>query len=85
MISKHQVPAFRASSSDDVADAEWQAITSWSHRHQDKLHHSVHRLIPQQKKDRFKVPGVKKDIPRIEMVHYPDMILELSTRLLAAQ
>jgi hypothetical protein len=28
---------------------------------------------------------VKKDIPRMEMVHHQDVTLELSTRLLAAQ
>jgi hypothetical protein len=29
--------------------------------------------------------GVKKDIPRIEMVHHQDVAVELSTRLLTAQ
>jgi hypothetical protein len=28
---------------------------------------------------------VKKDVPRIEMVHHQDVAVELSTRLLAAQ
>jgi hypothetical protein len=45
----------------------------------------VHCLIPQWKKDQFKVLGVKKDIPRMEMVHYQDVTLELSARLLVAQ
>jgi hypothetical protein len=45
----------------------------------------MHHLNPQQKKNRFKVPGVKKDIPEMEMVHYHDVALELSARLLAAQ
>jgi hypothetical protein len=85
VISRHQGLAFRASSSDVVADAAWQAITSWSHHHQDKLRNSMHHLIPQWKKDQFKVLGVKKDIPRIEMVHYQDVTLELSACLLAAQ
>jgi hypothetical protein len=53
-----------------VADAAWQAITSWSRRHQDKLQDVLYPLIPQRKKDQFKVPGVKKDIPRMDMVHY---------------
>jgi hypothetical protein len=59
-----------------MVDAAWQAITSWSHRLQDKLQNLVHRLIPQSKKDQLKVPGVKKDIPRMEMVHYQDVALE---------
>jgi hypothetical protein len=29
--------------------------------------------------------GVKKDVPRMEMVHHQDVRVELSTRLLAAQ
>jgi hypothetical protein len=33
----------------------------------------VYRLIPQWKKDQFKVPGMKKGIPKMEMVHYQDL------------
>jgi hypothetical protein len=83
VISRHQGPAFRASSNDAMANAAWQTITSWSRSHQSKLQNTVHRLIPQWMKE-FMVPGVKKDIPRMEMVHYQDVTLELSTRLLAA-
>jgi hypothetical protein len=36
-------------------------------------------------KDKFKASGVKKDDPRMEMVHHLDVTVELSTRLLAAQ
>jgi hypothetical protein len=85
VISRHQGPAFQASSSDVVANAVWQAITSWSYRHQDQLQNSMHHLNPQRKKNRLKVPGVKKDIPEMEMIHYHDMALELSARLLATQ
>jgi hypothetical protein len=35
--------------------------------------------------DQFKAYGVKKDIPRMEMVHHEDVAVELSTRLLTAQ
>jgi hypothetical protein len=49
------------------------------------LQNSVHYLLPYRKKDQFKVYGVKKDIPRMEMVHHQDVTVELSTRLLAAQ
>jgi hypothetical protein len=31
------------------------------------------------------VSGVMKDVPRIEMVHYQDVMVELSTHLLVAQ
>jgi hypothetical protein len=57
VITRHQGPAFRASTSNVVADATWQAITSWSRHHQDKLQDSVYCLIPHRKKDQFKVPG----------------------------
>jgi hypothetical protein len=49
------------------------------------LQNSVHYLLPYRKKDQFKAYGVKKDIPRMEMVHHQDVMMELSTRLLAAQ
>jgi hypothetical protein len=49
------------------------------------LHNSVHYLLPNRKKDQFKAYGVKRDIPRMEMVHHQDVTVELSTRLLTAQ
>jgi hypothetical protein len=49
------------------------------------LQNSVHYLLPYRKKDQFKAYGVKKDIPRMEMVHHLDVTVELSTRLLAFQ
>jgi hypothetical protein len=73
------------SHSDAVADAAWQAITSWVRRNKSCIQNSIHRLLPCRKKDRFKAYGVKKDVPRTEMVHYQDVTVELSTRLLAAQ
>jgi hypothetical protein len=45
----------------------------------------MHHLNPQRKKNRLKVLGVKKDTPEMEMIHYHDMALELSARLLATQ
>jgi hypothetical protein len=63
----------------------WQAITSWSHRNKDDLQNSIHHLLPQRKKDKFKASRVRKDVPRMEMVHHLDVMVELSTRLLAAQ
>jgi hypothetical protein len=49
------------------------------------LQNSVHYLLPYRKKDQFKAYGVKRDIPRMEMVHHQDVMVELSTRLLTAQ
>jgi hypothetical protein len=37
VLCRHQGQAFRASISDDVADAAWQAITSWSRHNKDEL------------------------------------------------
>jgi hypothetical protein len=34
------------------------------------MDNSMHHLTPQWKKDQYKVSGVKKNIPRMEMVHY---------------
>jgi hypothetical protein len=49
------------------------------------LQNSVHYLLPYQKKDQLKAYGVKRDIPRMEMVHHQDVTVELNTRLLTAQ
>jgi hypothetical protein len=85
ILCRHKGPAFRTSCSDAVADAAWQGITSWVHSNKSWLKNSVHYFIPYRKKDQFKAYGVKKDIPRMEMVHHPDVAVELSTRLLTAQ
>jgi hypothetical protein len=81
----HKGPAFRTSRSDDVADAAWQAITSWVRSNKSRLQSSVHYLLPYRKKDQFKAYGVKRDITRMEMIHHPNVVVELSTRLLTAQ
>jgi hypothetical protein len=85
VLCQHKGPAFRTSRSDAVADAACQAITSWVHSNKSWLQNSVHYLLPYKKKDQFKAYGVKKDIPRMEMVHHQDVAVELSTHLLTAQ
>jgi hypothetical protein len=85
VLCRHKGPAFRTSHSDTVADAAWQAITSWVRSNKSRLQNSVHYLLPYRKKDQFKAYGVKRDIPRMEMVHHQDVTVELSTRLLIAQ
>jgi hypothetical protein len=78
-------PTFRTSHSDAVADAAWQAITSWVCSNKSRLQNSVHYLLPYRKKDQFKAYWVKRDISRMEMVHHQDVTVELSTHLLTAQ
>jgi hypothetical protein len=85
VLCRHKGPAFRTSRNDAVADAAWQAITSWVRSNKSRLQNSVHYLLPYRKKDHFKAYGVKRDIPRMEMVHHQDVTVELSTRLLTAQ
>jgi hypothetical protein len=85
ILCRHKGPAFRTSRCDAVADAAWQAITSWVHSNKSRLQNSVHYLLPYRKNDQFKAYGVKKDIPRMEMVHHQDVAVELSTHLLIAQ
>jgi hypothetical protein len=85
VLCRHEGPAFRTSHSDAIADAAWQAITSWVRSNKSRLQNSVHYLLPYRKKDQFKAYGVKKDILRMEMVHHQDVTMELSTRLLTAQ
>jgi hypothetical protein len=85
VLCRHKGPAFRTSRSDAVADATWQAIISWVRSNKSQLQNSVHYLLPYRKKDQFKTYGVKRNIPRMEMVHHLDVAVELSTRLLTAQ
>jgi hypothetical protein len=68
-----------------VPDTAWQAITSWVHSNKSRLQNTINCLLPYRKKDQFKAYGVKKDVPRMEMVHHQDVMVELSTRLLATQ
>jgi hypothetical protein len=37
ILCRHKGPAFRTSRSDAVADATWQAITSWVHSYKSRL------------------------------------------------
>jgi hypothetical protein len=85
VLYRHKGPAFKTSRNDAVADATWQAITSWVRSNKSRLQNSVHYLLPYRKKDEFKAYGVKNDIPRMEMVHHQDVTVELSTHLLTAQ
>jgi hypothetical protein len=47
VLCRHQGPTFRASISDVVTDATWQALTSWSCHNKGELENSIHRLLPQ--------------------------------------
>jgi hypothetical protein len=85
VLCRHKGPAFRTSRNDAVANAAWQAITSWVCSNKIQLQNSIHYLLPYRKKDQFKAYGEKKDIPGMEMVHHQDVMVELSTHLLAAQ
>jgi hypothetical protein len=85
ILCRHKGPAFRTLRSDAVADSTWQTITSWVRSNKSRLQNSVHYRLPYRKKDQFKAYGVKRDIPRMEMVHHQDVAVELSTRLLTAQ
>jgi hypothetical protein len=42
VLCRHYGPAFRTSRSDAVADATWQAITSWVRSNKSRLQNSVH-------------------------------------------
>jgi hypothetical protein len=85
VLCQHKGPAFRTSRSDAVADAAWQAIKSWDCSNKGRLQNSIHYLLYYRKKDRFNAYGVKRDIPKMEMVHHQDVTVELSSHLLAAQ
>jgi hypothetical protein len=69
VLSQHKGPAFRTSCQDAVADAAWQTITTYSCRYHDELRNIVYHLLPQWKKNKFKVLGVRANVPRMLMVH----------------
>jgi hypothetical protein len=79
--SRHKGPAFRTTFQDAVADAAWQAITTYNHRYHDELRNIVYHLLPQRKKNNFKVSGVRANVSTILMVHHQDVFVEMSTRL----
>jgi hypothetical protein len=84
VVSWHKDLAFRATYRDVVADAAWQAITTYNCTYHDKLKNFVYHLLPQ-RKDKFKTFWVKADVPRMIMVHHQDMSVETSIHLQAAQ
>jgi hypothetical protein len=70
---------------DAVANAAWQAITTYNRRYHEELKNIIYHLLPQRKKNRFKTSGVKADVPRTLMVHHQDVAVEMRTHLQAAQ
>jgi hypothetical protein len=85
VLSRHKGPAFRTTYQDAVANAAWQAITTYSRRYHDELRNTIYHLLPQRKKNKFKDSGVKADVPRMLMVHHQDVFVEMSTHLQTAQ
>jgi hypothetical protein len=57
VLSQHKGPAFRTTYPDAVADATWQAITTYSRRYHDELRNTVYHLLSQRKRNQFKVSG----------------------------
>jgi iron-sulfur cluster repair protein YtfE (RIC family) len=59
-------------------------ITTYNCRYHDELRNTIYYLLPQRKKNKFKVSGVKADVPRMLMVHQQDVLVEMSTHLQTA-
>jgi iron-sulfur cluster repair protein YtfE (RIC family) len=85
VLSRHKGPTFRTTYQDAVANAAWQVITTYSRIYHDELRNTVYHLLPQRKKNKFKVSGVKADVPRMLMVHHQNVLVEMSTHLQIAQ
>jgi hypothetical protein len=85
VLSWHKGPAFRTTHQDAVANAAWQAITTYSRRYHDELRNTIYYTLPQRKKNKFKASGVKADVSRMLMVHHHDVFVEMSTHLQTAQ
>jgi hypothetical protein len=65
VLSRQKGLAFKTTYQDAVADAAWQAITTYSRRYHHELRNTVYHLLPQRKRKKFKVSGVKADVPRM--------------------
>jgi hypothetical protein len=85
VLSRQKGLAFRATYQDAVANAAWQAITTYNRRYHEELKNILYHLLPQRRKSRFKTYGVKADVPRMLMVHHQNMAVEMSTSLQVAQ
>jgi hypothetical protein len=81
VLNRHKGLASRTTCQDAVADAAWQAISTYSRRYHDELRNTVYHLLPQRKKNTFKVSGVRTDVSRMLMVHHQDVFVEMSIRL----
>jgi hypothetical protein len=84
VLSRHKGPAFRTTYPDVVDDVAWQVITTYSRIYHDELRNTVYHLLPQRKRNQFKVSRVKADVPRMLMVHHQGVFVEMSTRLQTA-
>jgi hypothetical protein len=82
--SRPKGPTFRTTCQDAVADAAWQAISTYSRRYHGELRNTVYHLLPQRKKNKFKVSGVRTDVPMMLLVHHQDVFVEMSTCLQTA-
>jgi hypothetical protein len=60
-------------------------ITTYSRKYHDELRNTVYHLLPQRKKNKFKVSGVRADVPRMLMVHHQDVFVKMSTHLQTTQ
>jgi hypothetical protein len=70
VLYRHKGSAFKTPYHDAVADTAWQTITTYSRRYHDELRNTIYYLLPLRKKNKFKVSGVKADVPRMLMVHH---------------
>jgi hypothetical protein len=63
VLSRHKGPIFRTTYQDAVADAVWQAITTYNHIYHDEMRNTVYHLLSQREKNKFKASGVKANVP----------------------
>jgi hypothetical protein len=55
VVGKHTCPTPRATCVEAVADAAWQALTSWNRSRHCDLKDSIYALYPRRKKDAFNI------------------------------
>jgi hypothetical protein len=84
VVRKHKGSAFLLTCAEAISDAAWHAMMSFNRTRRDKLKGSIYSLFPQ-RKNTFKVFGVKNVVPKTMMIHSQNLNVQLSSRLHTSQ
>jgi hypothetical protein len=73
VIGKHACSAPCVTCAEAVADAAWQALTSWSCSQHHDLKNSIYALYPRRMKDAFKISSGPIDLQRSDVSQHESL------------